>query len=338
MGIKNHKSTKAQKLVYFLIFLFSYFLFIAQPVLAATVLSPVLELEGDAGKTVNGAVKLYNETDQNLNLVSSVEQFKAGDESGKPVYVPAGADNSFLQWFTVGKNTVTIPPKYAMLVPFTVKIPPQAVPGGYYAVIFWQTAASPNPNNADVSVSGKVGTLVLLTVKGQLSESGQVKEFATRPGGNYFWQTPLGFLVRFANAGNVHLAPSGTIEIQGWFGRKEILNINSDQHNVLPGSTRRYEIVWQNQPAGKNLWQSWWLELKQEFNHFTFGHYTATLRLTFGSNNQLAAVKPISFWFIPINLIITALVLLVILIILLKFNFKINRLKRTVSKLNDSEK
>lgn len=316
-----------KKIIFLLSILLISFLFSASSVLATTIFSPLLEIEAEVGEEQRGIVKIFNETEKDLLLVSSIEPFKAEGEDGQPLYLAPEQKDTFLNWFKLDLDSLILKSHQVVIIPFTLTVPKEATPGGYYAVIFWQDVpAQAAPDQT--SVSGKVGTLIFLKVKGELVEKGEILEFKTNPEERYFWQLPIIFSTRFSNTGNIHLKPAGQIELKSWLGQKEVLEINSNQRNVLPQSIRRFEVVWGQSAGDGNFLASFWPKLKEEINSFAFGQYTATLNLNYGSDNQQAISQSLSFWLIPVRSIITLLLLIIILIILAKINLKIKKLKR----------
>ncbi|MDX9893439.1 MAG: hypothetical protein RB292_03420 [Patescibacteria group bacterium] len=300
---------------------------LATPVWAATVFSPVVELTGAPGETLQGVVKLYNETDEDLVLVSSIEAFTSSDEVGTPIYLPPDQRRLYLDWFTVPTDSILLQPRQVAIVPFTVSIPAKAVPGGYYAVIFWQQ--SPDKQVDSLAVNSKVGTLIFLKVEGDLVESGEVLDFAPAEAKNIFWELPLNFLVRFANNGNIHQRPTGVIELRGWFGQLASLPLNPDHKAVLPDTVRRFEVAWGSGFAG-SAWQNFWLSAKQEFEYLAVGKIQASLTFAYGSAEPV--VRTVDFWFIPWRLLSVVLLLLVGLIVFLCLNKKIKKIKHQPSK------
>ncbi len=300
---------------------------LAAPVWSATIFSPVVELTAAPGQTVQGIVKLYNETDADLVLVSSVEAFASSDEAGTPVYLPPDQRRLYLDWFTVQTDSIVLQPRQVAIVPFTVAIPANAVPGGYYAVIFWQQ--SPDKQVDSLAVNSKVGTLVFLKVEGDLVEDGEVLDFGPLEAKNIFWALPLNFSVRFANNGNIHLRPAGNIELRGWFGELASLPLNPDHKAVLPDTVRRFEVTWGNNFAG-SIWQNFWFGAQQEFAYLTVGKIQASLTFAYGSAEPV--VRTIDFWFIPWRLLSVVLLLLIGLVVFLCLNKKIKKIKHQSNK------
>lgn len=303
-------------------------LLLGQTAWGTTILSPVVEMEIEPGQSQKGILKIFNEAKENLFLVSSVEPFVAGNESGRPVYLPPEEKDRFLQWFKLSSSSILIKPGQFAVIPFTVEVPIEAAPGGYYAAIFWKNeSAAGLPQDSGVGVSSKVGTLVLLKVKGDLQEKGEIAEFRAGSGNGYFFSLPVDFTVRFANSGNIHLAPGGEIELKNWLGQTEKIEFNPTKNNVLPGSIRQFEIIWGQADAG-SAWRRFFSEALFELNHLSFGRYAATLNLSFGADFSQKISRQINFWFVPVRLIVILLISIFILAGLFKINAKVKNLKK----------
>lgn len=260
---------------------------------ATTIISPLLELEADAGSVQPGVVKVYNETDSPLNLVGSVEAFHATGETGQPQFGQLVQDAEYIRWFSLTKKTLTLEPKQVALVPFTITIPRTARPGGYYAAIFWQTVSA---QGAQVGVASKVGTLVFLTVHGTLVQKATLVEFSRQPAG-LIWRWPVVFVSRLHNDGNIHGAPTGSITIRRWIGAPTKIVFNPDGGLILPGSTRRFDLVWG--PPGVHGWFDHFFEQAVwEIRAGSWGRLTATTDIHFGET-QMSDQGTIAFWALP---------------------------------------
>lgn len=318
----------------FFCFFFLFLLFFS-PTLATTIISPVLELTADPGTIQPGVVKVYNETNNSLFLVSSVDEFTTGNEEGQPVYVPTEDRGDFLDWFSVGEETMVLVPGQAAVVPFTVDIPSNAVPGGYYATIFWENIPPQRGDDDNVAVRGKVGTLIFLRVNGEVVEQGEVITFSTRDNQTTFYELPVIFVTRIQNFGNVHLQPQGTVTLRNMLGKKKVFELGDGKANILPNSVRRFEVVWGQTAIQGNFFQKAWSQFIAEARNITIGRFSATLDVTFGIDNQQTVQKQISFWIIPYHLISGVIIIFILLIIATKINSKVSKLKKKVASIEN---
>lgn len=277
---------------------------------AFSISPPLIELQADTGQTVKASIKFTNVSDDQLIIKTQINDFGAKNETGEPNIIfddVANTAYSLRQW-------IASPPPFKIgahetrTVDFPITIPPNAEPGGHYAVIRF-TGSTPAMEESGVALTASIGSLVLLQVSGQTSEKASVAEFfsaKSSKGGQLesqsFFQTgPLTFVERIRNDGNVHLKPTGTIEVKNMLGRTvQTLRVNGDPtdpnnapRSILPESIRRFE-----QPLPKK-----WL----------IGRYSATIKLSYGQGQQ-PLEQTITFWVIPFQLLIIGLVVLLLVI------------------------
>ncbi|MES3006046.1 MAG: hypothetical protein V4664_03815, partial [Patescibacteria group bacterium] len=210
----------------------------------ALTLSPTrFELSGDPGETIIQEITLFNEGENSQNYYSSYLNFEAQGESGTPAFVESKDDLD--KWIST-HSVVSIKPGQSISVPFTIKIPANAEPGGHFASVFWGTTPS-SPSGSVVSVGAKVGVLILLSVNGTTTEAGGLVSFSVVD--KQFWHStlPVSFEYRFKNDGGDRVKPVGTIKIRDTiFLPAKTLNANPTDGNVLPGSTRKFSVDWLN--------------------------------------------------------------------------------------------
>ncbi len=277
---------------------------------ALTISPPLMEFDARPGDVLVDVVKLYNETDEALNLTASVQNFKALGETGTPEFLPVEEGNGLASWIKLDETTVTLAPGERKSILFTINVPGDAEPGGHFAGILWSTAGAAPEGETAVGLVAKTGTLILVRVSGQVEEMGRVVEFGTDKASYSY--LPANFVVRFENTGNVHLKPTGEITVKNMWGTKVAsLPVNEDLANVLPDSIRKFEATWQKteMPVGASEWQ-------KERENFAWGKYTATLLLNYGIGGQTVTATT-SFWVFPWRVTLFYLVLIVIVVLLL---------------------
>lgn len=290
---------------------------ILTPSVKALTVSPVrLEMYGDPGITVKGKIILLNEQAETKTFYSSFENFESRGETGNPYFLPG--TEGLATWIKTSKQ-VTIKSGERKTIPFSVQIPQNADPGGHFAAIFWSTSPT-KKEGGQVSVSAKIGVLVLLKVSGEIKEGGGLLEFSAKNNQKFFTVLPIHFVYRFKNGGGDRIKPKGDIKIENTFGMtKTILPANKSQGNVLPDSIRRFEVVWQektNNNQIKSVIQEPETNLgffgiaKKQWKNFAFGLYKAKLNLNFGAKKSALTYV---FFVIPWQLL--SLMLIIILII-----------------------
>jgi hypothetical protein len=279
---------------------------------AMTISPPLMEFDARPGDSIVDVVKLYNESNAPLTLTASVQNFKAMGETGTPEFLPVAEVTDLATWIKVDETTVTLQPNERKSVLFTINVPADADPGGHFAGILWSEseAATPAPGESAVGLVAKTGTLVLVRIAGLINEAGRIVEFSTdKTSYNYL---PTNFTIRFENTGNVHLKPTGTIEIHNMWGKKVAsTTINENLANVLPNSTRKFDVTWQKEalPAEASEWQ-------KERQNSAWGKYTAIVTLNYGVGGSVVQAKT-SFWVFPWRVALFYLILIVIIVLLI---------------------
>ncbi len=270
---------------------------------AFSISPPLIELTADPGQTVKASIKFTNVSGDELLIKTQVNDFGAKNETGEPNIIFEDVENgaySLRQW-VASPTPFKIKAHESKTVDFPITVPQQAEPGGHYAVIRF-TGASPELEESGVALTASIGTLVLLQVSGDIQENAAVAEFFSAkatPSGtagaqSMFETGPIAFVERLQNTGNVHLKPTGTIEVSSMFGRSiatlrvngDPTDPNNDPKSILPNSIRRFE---------QTLDKKW-----------MFGRYTATVKVSYGQS-QKPLEQTISFWVIPYKLILVVL-------------------------------
>jgi len=266
-------------------------------------ISPTLvELNAARGKTYSIKLNVMNVTTSDLLYKASVDDFNSADETGSPHIIldsklPATA--SIVTWVSTIPE-FTLHSRESITIDAQVMVPADAEPGGHYGVLRFSGTA-PEISSTGVGLSASAGTLLLVRVDGAITEKAALEAFYSSKDGkqsSFFENSPITFVTRVKNDGNIHVKPVGSIELHDMFGNLvNTMPVNEDKSNVLPSSIRRFESSYDN---------AWMV-----------GLYTANLTVGYGTTGQ-AITNTISFWVIPYKVIIAVLLVLAIIIFLLK--------------------
>jgi hypothetical protein len=283
----------------------------ATPGQALEIAPPVLNLTADPGESIQANISIRDVSTSPLVVTSEVNDFTANGEDGTPKLLLEEGETSpySLKAWVAPIPSLTLKPKQIESLPVTIRVPADAAPGGYYAVVRF-TATPPELEDTGVSLSASLGTLILLRVNGDAKESISVEQFtASKDGtvGSVFDAAPLDFIVRLRNEGTVHQQPTGRIAVKDMFNNHIAnVNVNLAQANVLPGSVRRFEA-----PLDKAVIGDRWL----------FGRYTADLTVTYGSAKD-TTTSTMTFWIIPYKLIAAIILGLLLLFFIIRIALK----------------
>jgi len=270
----------------------------AEEKLTLSVTPPLFQLNIGPGEFWASSVRTINTNPYELTLYASVMNFEAQGETGQgkitPIVEedPGASGNSLAHWIEISKDPIIVPRETSAEIPFSVRIPPNAPPGGHYAAILVGTRPLHDPNEgSSIRVSSLVSSLLFVRVRGEVIEEGNIREFLTDK--TFYQEADVTFTLRFENEGNVHLKPQGDISIYNMWGKergKLFINHKTNFGNVLPKSTRKFIFEW-----------------KGEENFFEAGRYKAVTVLTFGKEARQNVSRTTYFWVVPLKPILAIL-------------------------------
>lgn len=278
---------------------------------ALEIAPPVINISANPGQTVTTQIKLRDISSSKLIVRGQINDFVAAGEDGTPkILLDDNEPNPYsLKGWITPLAQMTLEPRQVKDLPVIIKVPADAAPGGYYGVVRF-TATAPELQDTGVSLSASLGSLLLVRVNGAAKEGLEIAEFSMNDGGKsktLFESTPVKFVERLKNTGNIHEQPAGQVTITDMFGNKvATVNVNLPPRNILPNSIRKFEQNLDSAVIGDKM---------------LFGRYTANLLVTYGSNKQ-TVTSSLVFWVIPWRLIAAVIVGLIVGFFLLRFAIK----------------
>ena len=180
--------------------------------LALTITPPLIKINMNPGESWSSFVKIVNTNPYPITVYASVRDFRSKDGRNvdflKEEEITEGQSFLLSQWIEVSEDPIEVPVQQSVEVPFTIRTPVDAEPGGHYAAILIGTKPlAGNQEGSFIYVSSLVASLIMLNVQGDIVEEGRIREFSTEKG---FYEKPeIDFSVVFENTGNVHLQPNG---------------------------------------------------------------------------------------------------------------------------------
>jgi len=311
---------KKIKVVLFLIFSLSFFAFIPAKTTKAQAIgikiSPTKTEEMvNPGDVLNEKIKVTNESNSAKTFFVYLRDFKAAGETGIANLIAPGSEPGpyLSSWINITDQGLELAPSEEKTIDFTINVPKNAGPGGYYGAVVFGTEppkinVTGEERGAAMSIAQQAASLILLRVSGDIIEVADIREFTTDKR-IYSLPFEIKFLTRIENTGNVHVKPRGEIFIKNMLGQ-EVTKIyfNDVGANVLPGTIRRFEDSW---PGTRGL-----------------GKYQAALILSFGTSAEQGGqgkqtlYLENTFWILPWKIIIPTVLALTLLIILISLLLK----------------
>lgn len=247
----------------------------ATPSTGLAISPPTFEIAGNPGDLITNSIRLENLNEEPLTLAIDRRNFTAVGEEGAVGLTEEETSFSLASWIEVNPPTTTLAGKSTKTLTFTIAIPLTAEPGGHFGSIIFRTLPSESLGGSGATLAQEIGALILVRVAGESIEEAMIDSF--EPSQTLFEYGPIHFLARVKNLGNVHVKPTGKINITNLLGQ-QVATIDLEGKNVLPGAVRRLDATWDTK------WR--------------FGRYTATLVMVYGSDH-IQRVALTNFTVIP---------------------------------------
>lgn len=197
-------------------------------------LSPAISKPvADSGTVLKGSLTVINNGQTEYQFLAYARPFSVSTESYDPNYTEVNERTEAYQWVQFAKTNIRLAPGERVEVPYTITIPEKATAGGHYAVLFAETQPQES-ESTQVARKKRVGSLLYVTVNGELVNSGSLESWDTQ-----LWQKskPVTTAFRVKNDGNVHFQVNSQITFSTIFNKPR-LQLNQEQL-VLPGTTRK---------------------------------------------------------------------------------------------------
>ena len=213
------------------------------------------------GDKILKEVSLLNNGNEEVSMVSEFADF-IYDSKGEMKFIEESEyDNeesiktSVKKWISTDIKEFTVAPGELKKIPFTITVPNDAEPGGHYGVLFFRSKPQ---GNGTIGVSARIGTLILVTVPGNVIKTGVLESFSVGTvnekneviSKTFFETKPINFGFRISNTGNVHFKPTGKIIIKDMFG-KIVQEIPPSDMRVFPGIGRNFVVQSDIEPWGR---------------------------------------------------------------------------------------
>jgi hypothetical protein len=257
----------------------------------------------EAGTSRTVTVTVTNVTSSISSYDVLINDFTAGsDESGQPqILLDADkfAPSHSLKRLVGEVPGVTLNPGDSKNVNVTITVPKDYPAGGYYGAIRLVPHTEEGAVNQNVTLSASVGSLVLVTVPGNINQQVSVASLDVRKSVNanevdvprtiFTNNKDLNAVIRFQNGGDVQEQPFGKLTLKNWRGKTiATYEVNETKDgaprgNVLPDSIRKF-----NTPLDKVG---------------SFGKYSLEGNFGYGDSGQLITASS-SFYVIPLAVIL----------------------------------
>lgn len=266
----------------------------------------------EKGTSKTFTIGITNPSDMPLTARPIVNDFlPSEDEGGEPRLI-LDADTVLprhdFKSLVSPLEDIVIPPRQEKRIDVTISVPSYAEAGGYYGAIRF-VPVIPTEEGRNVALTASIGTIVLVTVPGELRQQLDLVQFSAAQG-----KTARGFLVggdvsvltRLKNSGNIHVQPFGKVQVVNMFGKTvheyefNQADTSGERSSVLPDSIRKFV---DDLPKEKKL----------------LGRYTIKMNLTYTTGGGEIISANSTFWYFPTAVFFGLLLLLLVIVVAINF-------------------
>lgn len=273
------------------------------------------------GQSEQYSVTVSNLSDIDQTYFLSTRDIVGVRDGGIPIFAEIDTPKTgyeLSQWITLSNNQISIPAGGQVEVPFIINIPETATPGAYFGSVIVSVEA-PTLRSSGASIGYEVANIITLRIAGDVFESASIRQFSTSK--YIYGTTNVEFSARIENEGNTLIKPTGPLEVTNMFGKRVAqLKFNESLAAVFPKTPnsdglREYQVVWEDESPG-------------------FGRYEGLLSVVYGSEGKMSTISStVTFWILPMNIIVPALIILGILFLIIFIGVKIY-VRRTMMLVN----
>lgn len=277
-----------------------------------------IDLTLEPGEESIQQIVITNRLGEDRNFEVGVEDFSGSYDAEQTVVFFGDEKGPYSMKDFIKPEVTEFSLKHGERIVLSVKIdiPKDAEAGGLYGSVM--VSALPNADSpktsTGASVTTRLASLFFVRVAGDTNESMDLQDFKVSATPHGFFETgPIPFEILLKNDGNIHIVPSGKIEIKNLLGKK-VGEVTVDKYFVMPSSVRNRVVQWESRTL--------------------LGKYTATLTLdkNYQQKPNESEQMTVSFWVLPWKILLAVFVGLLILwrltkFVLGKFKFEIKKKK-----------
>ncbi len=192
------------------------------------------------GASQEGTFQILNQGQTDYPFQVSSAPYHVSGEEYTPDFTPLPSVTPADKWFSFSGAGGELKAGQAATIKYTITVPKDVAPGGYYAVVFAQTAFPEQPGS--ITLNKRVGEIFYIKVAGQVSEKGALLNWDS----DFLQEPPLLANIRLVNTGGVHYPATIQVNVRDIFGQSKYSLETTKE--ILPQTIRKVPIAWNDTP------------------------------------------------------------------------------------------
>lgn len=196
------------------------------------------------GEVKRDSLTVVNDGQLPYVFVVYARPYYVDSESYSPKFdTPAVSDIKIAdtyRWVQFDQPSYQIQPGQSLDIPFTMRVPRNASPGGHYGVLFAETQPSQSPEAGNsVRRTKRVGAITYVTVDGNVTRNGKLESTSVP---FFQFKKPVTASTRVSSSGNTDIVTKTSFTVSDVFGTVKFRN--ERELTVLPSTTRKIDSTW----------------------------------------------------------------------------------------------
>lgn len=197
----------------------------------------------DAGTTKRDSFKVLNDGNTDYRFVVYTAPYSVKNSQYVPDYTTLSERADAYSWVQFDKIAWDIKAGQLLEIPFTLRVPSDAAPGGHYGVLFAEVQPKDAEDGFTVARKKRVGMIIYVTANGDVIRKGQ--ELTTRF--DFFqFSAPLVGTTSVDSTGNTDYKMTSHFRVSTVLGGS--VYQRKAEHIILPKTTRDLEFKWEGAP------------------------------------------------------------------------------------------
>lgn len=198
-------------------------------------------IDADPGQVITDSFTILNSGQTELDFITYASPYFVSSGDYSAIYDPGVPRADAYKWVQMDTTAWHAKVRETVRIPYTIRIPSDATPGGHYAVLFAET--KPPADSSGIVRKKRLGMVLYVNVKGTAVTNGSVNKIDAAW---FYTQGPLKADVVVDNKGNTDFTATTTMTVSDVFGNQKFTT--SNQYNVLPGTHRDIVASWDGSP------------------------------------------------------------------------------------------
>jgi hypothetical protein len=254
-----------------------------------TTVSPVI----NPGTVYHGYFQVINQGKTGYNFLVYSTPYRVSGEDYSPEFTILPSAPNITGWLNFSTAGGYINPGQQIRVDYTISVPENTQPGGYYAAAFAETQFPKVANS--ITLNEQVGELFYIQVAGPVVKKGETLSWQS----SFLQKPPLTSNIRIQNDGSIHFPATITYKVTDVFGNTKY-KLNTIKE-ILPQTIRRITIPWNKTPS--------------------FGLFKVSATVSYLNQNQVLSTKWVLVMTTRIRIIFIVIVTVVVLLVIFRSKF-----------------